>query len=180
MNSVLAAAVGLLFSIMASVCFADAGGTAVARIIAIPRRDNGYGNLDATTITSQEQLGAFLTRAAKERELAWQNFEAFQQSLRQAAIDFAREALVILPHTEPSGSISVDLRLVRVEDNRLICQIDRHVPAIGTDDMAYYCFAIAVVRSRISEIEVQIPGRPSQRFVIDSATLVSGPTANSK
>ncbi|MDW8343374.1 MAG: hypothetical protein RMM51_02670 [Verrucomicrobiae bacterium] len=175
MNSVLAAAVGLLFSIMASVCFADAGGTAVARIIAIPRRDNGYGNLEATTITSQEQLDAFLTRAAKERELAWQNFEAFQQSLRQAAIDFAREALVILPHTEPSGSISVDLRLLRVEDNRLICQIDRHVPAIGTDDMAYHCFAIVVGQSQVREIEVQIPNRVPRRIII-WPRAVSSPT----
>lgn len=65
---------------------------------------------------------------------------------------------MLLRHTEGSGSVQINFRQPRVKEKRIICQIDRKEPEVGTGDMAYYCFAMAVVKADVPEVAMQISG----------------------
>lgn len=127
------------------------------RIIPIPKKENGYSNFKSTVITSQSELDAFLQRVSKN--MGWNNRVDFENSLGQAKLDFVRESLVLLRHTEGSGSVQINFRAPRIKEKRIICQIDRKESGVGTADMAYYCFALAVDKADVVEVEIQISGR---------------------
>jgi hypothetical protein len=138
------------------------------RTIAIPRKDHGYQHLAATVLASRAEWEALFKPEAAVHADDWNDRAAFLDALKQAGVDFDREVLVLLPHNEPSGSNRVAFAAPRIEGSRVVCRIDRHVPEIGTGDMAYYCFAIAVDRSRVTEVRFDAPGRKPLRIPIST------------
>lgn len=132
--------------------------TASLRIIPIPKEEHGYRNFESTVITSQSELDTFLEKASQPF-MGWNNRADFEEALTQAKLDFERESLVLLRHTERSGSVHIHFRPPLVEGKRIICQVDRKEPKIGTHDMAFYCFALAVAKGDFTEVDIVISGR---------------------
>ena len=145
--------------LMASATNARAKETASSRIILIPKRENGYSNFESVVITSQDDLDMFLQKKSKGQGMGWNNRKDFEKAIAQAKLDFNRESLVLLRHTEGSGSVQINFRKPLLKKNRIICQIDRKEPETGTADMAYYCFALAVVKADVMKVELKVLGR---------------------
>jgi hypothetical protein len=152
------AAVALISAVVTDARAVEA---AAVRVIPIPREEHGYSNFETTVITSHAELDAFLKKGADGEQMGWNDRAGFEKALADANVEFERETLVLLRHTEGSGSVRVDFRAPQVKGRRIICRIDRDVPEMGTADMAFYCFALAVPKAVITELEVQIAGRPA-------------------
>ncbi len=129
------------------------------RTIPIPKREHGYSNFESTVITSHNALDTFLQKKSKGQDMGWNNRDDFEKVLVKAKLNFSRESLVLLRHTEGSGSVQITFRKPRLKKKRVICQIDRKEPETGTADMAFYCFALAVAKTDVTEVELRIPGR---------------------
>ena len=124
------------------------------RVIPIPNRENGYGNFESVAFNTKAEFEAFLAAAAKQP--GWNSRQAFVDALQNANIDFAREALVLLRHSEGSGSVRVTFETPTLSARKLVCQIrGKSLNGGGTMDMAYYCFAVVVSRSLVSEVELR-------------------------
>lgn len=124
------------------------------RLIGIPGREHGYGNLKAQVIGSQKDLEALMK--AVETQQGWNNREAFLKGIQAGKVNFATEVLVLIRQMEGSGSNRVSLVAPEVKGDTLQCVITREVPEIGTDDIADYCFALAVDRSQVKAVEVWV------------------------
>jgi hypothetical protein len=126
------------------------------RIIPIPIREHGYSNFHSIVFTSQDDLDSFLTDTSTQ--IGWNSRQAFEDALLSAKLDFSKEALVLLRHTEGSGSVQVTFETPVLKDSTLFCEI-RGKPFPpgygGTADMAYYGFAVAVSKSRVRQVEFQ-------------------------
>lgn len=123
------------------------------RIIPIPSRDNAYSNFASIVFMSQGELDSFLALTATQ--IGWNNRQEFEDALRNAKLDFTKEALVFLRHSEGSGSVQVTFETPTLQDQTLLCEIrGRPIPS-GTADMADYCFAVAVSKSQVSQVELQ-------------------------
>ncbi|CAN5569015.1 hypothetical protein BH20ACI3_BH20ACI3_03860 [soil metagenome] len=88
----------------------------------------------------------------------WNNRKEFEDALRNANLDFTKEALVLLRHTEGSGSVQVTFETPILQDRILVCEIrGKPIPPgyLGTADMADYSLALAVSKSHISQVELQ-------------------------
>jgi hypothetical protein len=127
------------------------------RKIDIPPREHGYSSFDSQVIDNQATYEAFV--ATVRQQDSWNDKAAFLQALTDAKLNFDREALVLLRHTEGSGSIQVKLEKLTAKAKRLSCSIARQVPEIRTADMAYYCFALVVDKSGITEVELKVGDR---------------------
>ncbi len=148
----------------------DEGAPSV-RTIPIPKREHGYSNFDSTAIASQEALDRFLETGSKAEKMGWNNRVDFDKALAAAGLNFDKEVLVLLRHTEGSGSVQVDFRPPTVEKDKVICRIDRREPEVGTADMAYYCFALAVAKSGITEVELRVSGREAIILPVEAGGL---------
>jgi len=130
------------------------------RIIPIPKR-GGYSNFESIVLMSRDDLDSFLKNPSARPE--------FEDALRNANLDFTKEALVLLRHTESSGSVQVVFETPILQDRKLLCEIrGKPLPPgyAGTDDMAYYCFAVAVSKSAVDQVELQaIEGGFSERHL---------------
>jgi hypothetical protein len=127
------------------------------KIIPIPTRENGYSNFASIVIMSKADLDSFLTETS--RQIGWNNRQGFEDALLNAKLDFSKEALVLLRHTESSGSVQVTFETPILQGRNLVCEIrGKPIPPGygGTADMAYYCFAVAVSKSQISKVELQV------------------------
>lgn len=105
---------------------------------------------------SQKDLDSFLADPAMQG--GWNNRQAFTDALMNAKVDFSKEALVLLRHTEGSGSVKVAFGMPVLKDRTLLCEIQgRPIPPGygGTGDMAYYCFAVAVSKAHVSQVELR-------------------------
>ena len=124
------------------------------RIVPILKRENGYSTFESIAIRSQSELDSFLKATASQ--LGWNHQRVFENSLRDANIDFSKEALVLLRHTEGSGSVQVEFKTPVLQGRKLVCEI-KGVPlgGLGTGDMAYYCLAVVVSKAEVSEVEFQ-------------------------
>lgn len=125
------------------------------RIIPIPTREYGYNNFASIAFMSQNELDAFLKKQSKQ---IWNKRQAFEDALLNAKVDFSKEALVLLRHTEGSGSVKVTFETPVLQGRNLVCEIKgRPIPPGfgGTGDMAYYCFAVAVSKAHVSQVELQ-------------------------
>lgn len=129
------------------------------RMIPIPEREHGYSNFDSTFLVSQDALDEFLKSGSKAGGMGWNSRKDFEEAITKSRVDFGREVLVLLRHTEGSGSVQIRFRTPIVKQKRLICHIDRKEPQVGTADMAYYCFALAVDKAAVAEVELEVPGR---------------------
>ena len=126
------------------------------RTIAMPNRETGYSNFASMVFMSKKDLDSFLTDTSTQ--IGWNNRQGFEDALRNARVDFAEEALVLLRHTEGSGSVQVTFETPILQHRNLLCEIrGRPIPPGygGTADMAYYCFAVVVSKSAVSQVELQ-------------------------
>jgi len=126
------------------------------RIIPIPPRENGYSNFASIVFMSKKDLDSFLTDIPTQT--GWNNRQAFEDALLNAKVDFSKEALVLLRHTEGSGSVKVTFETPVLQGRNLLCEIrGKPIPPGygGTTDMAYYCFAVAVSKAQISQVELR-------------------------
>ena len=126
------------------------------RIIPIPTRENGYGNFASVVLMSQQELGSFLAHISTQS--GWNHRQEFENALLGAKVDFSKEALVLLRHTEGSGSIKVTFETPVLQDGNLIFEVQGkpiNPGYAGTDDMAYYCFALAVSKTQVKQVELR-------------------------
>jgi hypothetical protein len=104
----------------------------------------------------------------------------FVDMLLEAKVDFSKEALVLLRHSEGSGSVKVTFETPVLTDRNLHCEIRGHLfpPGYGgTADMAYYCFAVAVSKAQVSQVELQAtPGGFSERRLAPIFLPITLPT----
>jgi len=122
------------------------------RTINILPRELGYSHFDSMAITTAEDFNAFLEQTS---DLGWNNRQEFVDALRDAKIDFNQEALVLLRHTEGSGSVQVSFETPVLKDKTLVCEIrGEPLNGAGTGDMAYYCFALAVSKSLVDRVQL--------------------------
>lgn len=105
----------------------------------------------------QRQLSAINSQSAFDRFIN-RNNDAIQRRLKQAQVDFSRETLVLFAHGESSGSNPVSLSM-SLRDTTLVCNINRRDhDGMGTADAPIHYFAVAVKKSEIAAVEVQING----------------------
>lgn len=129
----------------------------VVRVIAIPAQEHGYSNFETMVIRSQAELDQFLKKVSTQS--GWNEQAKFTQAIPQAKLDFDKEVLVLIRRDEGSGSVRVTFHQPSVEGKKIICKIDRKVPEIGTADMAFYCYALAVTKKGgPSTVELQVQG----------------------
>ena len=123
------------------------------RVIDIYQREFGYSNFESMAITTGEDLNTFLEEMS---QLGWNNRQAFVDALLNAKIDFNKEALVLLRHTEGSGSVQVKFETPVLQGKTLVCEIHGELmAAAGTADMAYHCFALVVSKSLVDKVELK-------------------------
>ena len=149
-------ALGVLGALVAFSSLAVVSGEnrSTIRTIPIPPEEHGYSNFDTMVITTRKGLETFLLETSSRRNMAWNNRAAFEKGLRDAGLDFPNEALVLLRHTESFGGAEVTLRRPRAEKRKVICEVETRKPTVGTTAvMAYYCFALAVLKSEFSGVE---------------------------
>ena len=120
------------------------------RKISIPEREHGYQFLETRMIRTQKELNALLKKQEGERN----NRKAFKEGLKKAKVDFEKEVLILITHTETSGSNIVTFEKPSKDGITLECRIIRKPAEFGTEDMAYYCFALAVRKSLIGKVEI--------------------------
>ena len=137
----------------------DVEGSQSFRIVPIPKREHGYSNFESTAILSENDLDSFLKKASVKDGMGWNDRKGFEDALDGAKLDFAKEALVLLRHTEGSGSNQVTFEIPALKAKRLVCSIKRKEADIGTADMAYYCFALAVAKSAVEAVELRVEDR---------------------
>lgn len=134
------------------------------RQIPIPKREHGYGRMQSVVIRTKTELDGFLKNVRGQR--GWNNLKGFEDTITKAKIDFRKEALVLLRHTEGSGSVQVIFENPTLRKKALSCRITRKVPKIGTADMAYYCFALALSKSAADTVELHVQGKKPIKFSI--------------
>jgi hypothetical protein len=124
------------------------------RVIPIPNRESGYSNFESVALNTKAEFESFLAGTSKQP--GWNSRPAFVDALQNAKIDFTREALVLLRHSESSGSVRVTFETPTLGDRKLVCQIrGKALTGGGTMDMAYYCFAVVVSRADVGELELR-------------------------
>ena len=146
----------LLFAILSSAGQLTNKSTQSFRIIPIPNREHGYDNFASIVLMTEKDLDSFLTDTSAQ--IGWNNRQEFEDALRNAKLDFTQEALVLLRHTEGSGTVQVTFETPILQDGKLRCEIrGKSIPPGygGTADMAFYCFAVAVSKSQVSQVELQ-------------------------
>lgn len=126
------------------------------RTVSIPKRENGYGKFDSVVIGSRAELDRFLS--ARASEPSWGSAQSdFVRAIEETNLDFAREALVLIRHTEGSGSVPVSFDAPRLDSTRLVSTIRREsLSGPGTGDMAYYALALAVSKDKVSAVTVRV------------------------
>ena len=129
--------------------------TQAFRTLPILKRENGYSTFESIAIQSQNELDSFLKETAK---VGWNHRGVFENTLRDANIDFSKEALVLFRHTEGSGSVQVEFKTPVLQGRKLLLEIEG-IPIPpgygGTADMAYYCMAVVVSKAHVNQVELQ-------------------------
>jgi len=123
------------------------------RRIPIPEREHGYRNFETRSFATRQAWETFRDRILDQE--GWNRRDPFVAAIDGAAIDFDRETLVLVRHTEGSGSTRVTLHRPRLADGVLTCTITTRAPEIGTADMAYRCFALAVAKAEVERLTVE-------------------------
>ncbi len=134
------------------------------RRIPIPEREHGYGEMVSAVLRTKAELDALLNRIREDR--GWNDRKGFEEAIAKADVDFGKEVSVFLQHTEGSGSVRVTFEKPTLRNSVLTCRITREVPEIGGDDMAYYCFALAVSKADVNAVELHVHGREAIRLPI--------------
>jgi len=138
------------------------------RTVDIPFKEHGYSHFESTVIRSRDAADRFLNQAAAKKE-SWNNRVGFNTAIENARVDFQKEALILFRHTEGSGSIQVQYRKPCLQSKTLICDVRRHVPGGGTDDMAYYCAAFVVPIADVETVELRVDGKQTAVLSVKNA-----------
>lgn len=134
----------------------------IFRFVPIPRQEHGYSNFDSLVIRSAQELDEFFSRTSVAEGIRWNTRDKFEKAIRESRLNFARESLVLLRHTEESGSVKVSFGVQQVKSSVIYCSIHREEPTgRGTADMAHYCFGLAVLKQEVKRIHVCVTGRNS-------------------
>jgi hypothetical protein len=91
----------------------------------------------------------------------------FETGVKAAGLDFTKESLILIPHTEGSGSIDVGLSWPWLRAKTLVCRIWRRVPSARTADMAYHCFALIVPNDKVAHVAVWVRGQHKETLSIE-------------
>ena len=124
------------------------------RQVPIPLREHGYQPLTRRVIRTREGLERLLDQAAQQD--GWNDRSAFHAALVAANVDFDHEALVLLPHQEPSGSNRITPQLPMLADGVVTWTVVRAEPEVGTADMAYYALALVVDLETVDRVVKQV------------------------
>lgn len=135
------------------------------RQIAIPKEEHGYSQLDSQVVSNPEAFNKLIKNV--ESQNSWNEKSAFLNALKNAKVNLARESLVFIRNTEGSGSTQVSFSTQGIENKQLICKISRKKAEIGTMNMAYYCFALAIDKNAISNVLVHTDGKPDMKLSIN-------------
>lgn len=132
------------------------------RIIDIPEWDIGYSYFDSMAITSREDFDAFLKETSAQ--LNWNNKQGFVDALVNAQVNFNQEALVLLRHDEPHGSVP-EFETPVVQEKTLLCEIrGKLLYGFGNGQMTNYCYALAVSKSLVNQVQLNAAlGFPERR-----------------
>lgn len=122
------------------------------RVLDIPKEEDGYQFLESQVFGSHEQFDIFLKNV--ESQEYWNNKADFLKVMEKAKVDFSNEALVLIRHTEGSGSTQVSFPECQLQGEKLVCKIQRISPEAGTADMAFYCFGLIVEKGEVKQIEI--------------------------
>lgn len=125
------------------------------RRLEIPKQRSHYSSFGSTVIRTQKEFQAFLDHRWAYPYLVPRRYRAAERSLTAARIDFEKETLVLLRHTERSGSIRVALARPLVVNGVLACEVIREGYSL-TCDMAHYCFAFVVRNDLIKKVELRV------------------------
>ncbi len=132
---------------------------AVWRTVPVPAREHGYVNFETTVVSDAAALAEFLGKlGADPGAAAWNRLADFAAAIHGAGLDFSKESLVLLRHSEGSGSTAVNFNTPVLDGQTLVCRIDRRPAGMGTADMAYYCFALAVRKEAVTAVAVEVAG----------------------
>lgn len=147
---------------------AKSGKPTAFRVVPIAERVGGLMEYRPVVITSKKQLADEIARvkdnpSLKTRENLKREIEGV---INRSKLDFSKEALVLLPHYEPSGSNRVSFRRPVLEKDILKCKITRKVPEVGTDDEASYCFALVVSKSAVKKVDLHVDKRKTTELLI--------------
>lgn len=147
--------------------FALNASAAAPKLVPIPAREHGYSNFETTVISTKEAYIEFLKEGSQAAGLDWNERTMFVRALSGARLDFGRQSLVLIRHTEGSVSVRVEFEVGGIRRGRLQCKLTRTEPEVGTDDLAAYCFAIVVDRDDVRTVEVQLAGDKTAGFVAE-------------
>ena len=131
------------------------------RKIPIPKKDYGYQFLKTRVIQTQQERKALLKMVKGK---SWNNSKAFQEGIEKGKVDFEKEVLLLIPHVENSGSNVVTFEKPSRDGKTLQCRISRKPTEFGTEDMAYYCFALVVRKSLIETIEIRVGKQKTRKI----------------
>ena len=105
----------------------------------VPFRDFGYSYLPSTIVDSQKALDEFLIKVMATDN--WKGKSQFIEKLQNVEINFEAYNLLFYKITEGSGSIKLTPKKPKTRtttEHHVTIVINRVVPEIVTDDMAYY------------------------------------------
>ena len=134
------------------------------RVIDVPKEEHGYQFFESQVIGSQEQFDTFIKQV--EAQEYWNNRDGFLKALGEAKVDFASESLVLIRHTEGSGSTQVSSPECQLQGEKLACKIQRISPEVGTADVAFYCFGLVVQKDKVKQVEVLVNNESKPREIL--------------
>lgn len=116
-------------------------------------RDHWYSHFKTTVINTPQEYRDFLKSASIDPDQP----HSFHNTVASLSAWVDTHTMVLIRHTESSGSTKVSFQVSQASPDTLLCKISRIPPGpcdIGTCDMAYYCFGIMGQRSLIKKVEV--------------------------
>ena len=128
------------------------------RVIDVPAKEPGtlgepgYGRFRSQVIDTQEEFDRFVKQI--EAQTGWRDQASFLKALRDANLDLTRESLVLIRHWEPSNATTATLATPRREGDKLVCEVHSHVPLSVMWIAVCHCFAVAVDKARVKQVEV--------------------------
>jgi hypothetical protein len=150
------------------------------RRIGIPFRVSYYEDIQSQVVASKADLDGMLESIPQppkhhrnERNRSWRDLQTFRRLLLEHQIDFSREVIVLIQHTEGSGTPKVSLAHPLHDSNtrRLLLEVRSYNPGLGTRDLAAYCFAVVVPRHLADEVIITTTGNAS--VTVNSKTIQS-------
>jgi hypothetical protein len=110
------------------------------RTIPVPQQEHGYRNFENTLLSTKAEFDKFLKASMKT---GWNDRNAFEEALADAAIDFNKEILVLVRHGPVSGTSEVVFEAPVFKGRKVIVTINDKANG-QTDDEANHCCALAV------------------------------------